>query len=98
MRSFSDAQQRAGEHPRIILLIVQNLWNGSQRDDAVQKLNQGIETYPNDIALLAQMASYLVENRQLTDARQYIERAESIAPSNAAVMQVRRLIAEKLAE
>ena len=95
---LNDAQQRAGEHPRIILLIVQNLWNGSQRDDAVQKLNQGIETYPNDIALLAQMASYLVENRQLTDARQYIERAESIAPSNAAVMQVRRLIAEKLAE
>ncbi len=95
---LSDAQQRAGEHPRIILLIVQNLWNGSRRDDAVQKLNQGIETYPNDIALLAQMASYLIENRQLTDARQYIERAESIAPSNAAVMQVRRLIAEKLAE
>ena len=95
---LNDAQRRAGEHPRIILLIVQNLWNGGQRDDAFQKLNQGIETYPNDIALLAQMASYLIENRQLTDARQYIERAESIAPSNAAVMQVRRLIAQKLAE
>ena len=93
-----ESRERAGEHPRIILGLVQVLWNTGRRDDAVQELNEGIASYPNDIALLTQMASYLIENGQMDDARQFMERAESIAPSNRAVTQMRGLIARKLAD
>ena len=93
-----EGQARAGEHPRITLGLVQALWNGGRRDEAIQQLNDGIASYPNEIVLLAQMASYLIENGQLDDARQYMERAESIAPSSRAVSQLRGLIARKLAE
>ena len=93
-----EGRERAGEHPRLILGSVQVLWNTGRRDDAVQALNDGIGSYPNDVALLTQMAAYLIENGQLEDSRQFMERAESIAPSNRAVAQMRGLIARKLAD
>lgn len=93
-----EGQERASAHPRISLGLAQALWNGGRHDEAVQQLNDGIALYPNEIVLLAQMASYLIENDQLDDARQYVERAESIAPSSRAVLHMRGLIARKLAE
>lgn len=93
-----EGREGAGEHPRIILGLAQVFWNTGRRDVAIEELNAGIASYANDIALLTQMASYLIENGQLDDARRYMERAESIAPSNRAVTQMRGLIARKLAD
>ena len=44
------------------------------------------------------MANYLITNNQFDDARQYIARAEAIAPSHRALSQLRRLVAQKMAE
>ena len=91
---LNDARQQIGEHPRITLSQAQLQWNSQQRDRAIETLNGGIEEFPNDVALLAQMASFLIENGQLSDAKQYVERAESIAPSHRSLWQLKRLIAQ----
>ena len=93
---LQEAGQSAGQHPRISQSLGQLQWRGRQRDAAVATLNRGLELFPSDVGLLSQMAACLIENGQLDDARRYIERAESIAPSHQAVWQLRRLIAEKL--
>ena len=94
---LADAEQKAGEHPRIVRGMTEILWHKNQHDQAVERLNSALQNFPNDIYLLAQMANYLIEHKQLDDARQYIERAESIAPSHGEVWKLRQLIARKLA-
>ena len=96
--ALADAEEAAGEHPRITQGMAEILWRRNQHDQAVEKLNAALQRFPNDIYLLAQMANYLIENEQLDDARQYIERAESIAPSHGEVWKLRQLIARKLAD
>lgn len=93
-----EAEARAGADPQIDLGIAQILWARGEREDAVAELNAALERFPSDINLLAQMASCLIENNQFADARAYIARAESIAPSHRAIWQVRRLVAQKMAE
>lgn len=92
-----EAEQLAGSDPKIDLGIAQILWERNQREDAVSKLNAALERFPRDVYLLAQMANCLIENNQFEDAREYIARAETIAPSHRAIWQVRRLIAQKMA-
>ncbi|MCY3978979.1 MAG: tetratricopeptide repeat protein [Chloroflexi bacterium] len=93
-----EAEQLAGSDPKIDLGLVQILWDRNEREDAVSKLNDALERFPRDVYLLAQMANCLIENNQFEDARQYIARAETIAPSHRAIWQVRRLVAQKMAE
>ena len=95
---LADAEEAAGEHPRITQGMAEILWRRNQHDQAAEKLNAALQRFPNDIYLLAQMANYLIENEQMDDARQYIERAESIAPSHGEVWKLRQLIARKLAD
>ena len=90
---LSEAKDRAGNHARIVLGIAQIQWNRMSRGEAISTLNAGIGEFPNDVSLLAQTASYLIENGQLDDAKQFVERAESIAPSHRALLQLRRFIA-----
>ncbi len=93
-----EAEQLAGSDPKIDLRIVQILWERNEREKAVSKLNAALERFPRDVYLLAQMANCLIENNQFDDARQYITRAETIAPSHRAIWQVRQLVARKMAE
>lgn len=93
---LNEARERAGSHARIVLGLAQIQWTGMLREQAIATLNSGIAEFPNDVALLAQIASYLIENDQLDDARQFVERAESIAPSHGALQQLRRFIAERI--
>lgn len=95
---LSEAKNQAGNHPRIVLGMAQILWKGAMRDEAIVTLNAGIAEFPNDVSLLTQTASYLIENGQLDDAKQFVERAESIAPSHRALMQLRRFIAEHMSD
>ncbi len=93
---LTEAKNRAGNHPRIVLGMAQIQWTRMMRDEAILTLNTGIAEFPNDVSLLAQTASYLIENDQLDDAKQFVERAESIAPSHGALMQLRRFIAASM--
>ncbi|MCY4018358.1 MAG: hypothetical protein OXG39_03025 [Chloroflexi bacterium] len=93
---LSEAKNRAGNHPRIVLGMAQIQWTLVMRDEAILTLNAGIAEFPNDVSLLAQTASYLIENGQLDDAKQFVERAESIAPSHGALIQLRRFIAANM--
>ncbi len=95
---LTEAKNRAGNHPRIVLSMAQIQWTGMMRDEAILRLNAGIAEFPNDVSLLAQTASYLIENGQPDDAKQFVERAESIAPSHGALMQLRRFIAESISD
>ncbi len=94
---LAEAEQAAGEHPRIVQGMVEILWHTNQNDQAIEKLNAALGSFPNDVHLLAQMANYLIDHEQLEDARPYIERAESIAPSHREVWRLRQRIALKLA-
>ncbi len=93
-----EAEERAGPDPQIDLGIARVLWSRKERSEAVSRINSALERFPNDVYLLAQLAAYLIENDQYEDARQYLALAETIAPSHRAIWQVRRLIAQKMAE
>ena len=93
-----EAEERAGPDPQIDLGIAQVLWSRKERSEAVSRINSALERFPNDVYLLAQLAAYLIENDQYEDAREYLALAETIAPSHRAIWQVRRLIAQKMAE
>ncbi len=95
---LEDAERQAGAHPQIDVRLAQILWARKEPDAAMSKLNKGLAAFPSDVNLLAQMANFLIANDQLDDARQYILRAETIAPSHRAIWQVRRLVAQKMAE
>ena len=95
---LSEAEERAGADPQIDLGIARILWSKNERNEAVSRINAALERFPNDVSLLAQLAAYLIENAQYEDARQYLALAETIAPSHRAIWQVRRLIAQKMAE
>ena len=96
MEVLREAQQSAGNHPRLSQSLALLQWRAREPASAIESLNQGLGDFPNDVGLLSQMAAFLVENSQLDDARAYIERAESIAPSHRALWQLRQLIAEKV--
>ena len=91
-----EAAEPAGPDPQLDLGIARILWSQNERDDAISMLNAALERFPNDVYLLMQMASCLIENDQFEDARQYIALAETIAPSHRAILQVRQLIAQKM--
>lgn len=93
-----DAEEQAGAHPQIDLSRAQILWARNEKDGAISSLNKGLAAFPGDVHLLVQMANFLIANEQLQDARQYILRAETIAPSHRAIWQVRRLVAQKMSE
>lgn len=93
-----EAEERADADPQIDLGIARILWSKNERNEAVSRINSALERFPNDVYLLAQLAAYLIENDQYEDARQYLALAETIAPSHRAIWQVRRLIAQKMAE
>ena len=93
-----EAEQRAGVDPQIDLGIAQILWARNERKDAVSQINDALQRFPNDVYLLAQLATYLIENDQLEDARHYVALAETIAPSHRAIWPVRRLVAQKMAQ
>ena len=95
---LNDARQRGGAAPQIELALARIRWASNDREGAISQLNAGLESFPSDIYLLTQMAIYLIANDQLEDARPFIERAESIAPSHRSIWQIRHLIAQKVAQ
>ena len=98
MEVLREAAEHAGPDPQIDLGIARIFWSRNDRNDAISLLNAALERFPNDVFLLMQLASCLIENGQFEDARQYISLAETIAPSHRAIGQVRQLIAQKMAE
>lgn len=95
---LNDARQRAGDAPQIELGLARILWTQGEREQAIGRLNAGLDAFPSDIHLLAQMANYLIANDQLEDARPFIVRAETIAPAHRAIWRVRHLVAQKMAQ
>ena len=91
-------EQEAGAHPQILLGQARIFWSRNHHSEAIAKLNDGLAVFPSDVNLLVQLATYLIANDQLDDAREYIVRAESIAPSHRAIWQVRRLVAQKMSQ
>ena len=95
---LQEAESKAGAHPQIELGLAQILWMRNEQAEAVSKLNTALKLFPGDVYLLIQLATYLIENGQFEDAREYIARAETVAPSHRAIWQVRRLVAQKMAK
>ena len=95
---LTDAEQKAGAHPQIDVESARLQWAGNEKVAAISRLNSGLAAFPDSVGLLVQMASFLIANDQLDDAREFILRAETIAPSHRAIWQVRRLVAKKMAD
>lgn len=95
---LADGENKAGSHPQFQLGQARILWTQRKLNEAIDKLNDGLAAFPFDVNLLVQMATFLIANEQLEDAREYILRAETIAPSHRSIWQVRRLVAQKLSQ
>lgn len=95
---LQEGNTKADASPEILRLIAVVLWKKGKSEDAFTYLNQGIEQFPNDVGLLTQIATFLIENDQLDDARPYIERAEVIAPSHPYLWQIRKMIASNMGD
>lgn len=95
---LQEGNTKADTSPEILRLIAVVLWKKGKSEEAFTYLNQGIGQFPNDVGLLTQIATFLIENDQLDDARPYIERAEVIAPSHPYLWQIRKMIASNLGD
>lgn len=93
---LDDGQENIGKHPRISQLSAQINWKRGKQELALTQLNEALEETPNDIALLAQTARFLIENQQFEDSKRYIERAETIAPSHPEIWNLRKLITDTI--
>ncbi len=93
---LQDAENKAGAHPQVAQGMARIHWARREREAAVAKLNETLESFPRDVSLLAQLANYLIKNGQFDDAREYLLLAESISPSHGAIWQARRLVAQSM--
>jgi len=93
---LAEAAAQAGQAPQLHLATAQILWAQRQEDEAMEQLNAGLQAFPNDLALLAQMARILINHDQLDDARPYLLRIETIAPSHPQLWQLRRMVAQRV--
>ena len=93
---LADAEGNIGKHPRISQVSSSINWRRGDQEIAIQQLNEALKESPNDIALLTQISSFLIENKQFQDSKNYIERAETIAPSHPEVWKLRKLVATNI--
>lgn len=92
---LNDGKDKAGETASLLRLLAVVSWQMNNRETAFTYINKAIQQFPNDVMLLTQIATFLIENNQLNDARPFIERAESINPSHPSLWELRSLIAGK---
>ncbi len=98
MEVMQQAQEVVGVDPQLTLGMVQFLLANQDDAEAMRTLNAGLEATPNDVPLLSQMAMILIAHDKMDEARYYISIAEAIAPSHSAIGQLRRLVAERMAQ
>lgn len=95
---FMDAQEILPDQPIIIDWLARILWHSGEREMAFTYLNRGLAAHPSNVQLLARVGQYLFDSHQLADARAYLGRAEDIDPQNASLNNVKKYIAQKMAE
>lgn len=74
----------------------QDLFAQGQRETAIVKLTQLLSADPNNVDLLVQLATMLIQVTDLTQARQLLQRAAVLAPKRADITYNRAIIAHQL--
>lgn len=87
-----DGQKQAPNHPGLLDLLAENLWDAGEKTLSFEYLNKGLEANPNYVPLLVRAALYLCENGQIENAKPYLARAELIAPRNPVFIEARNFI------
>ncbi|MCB9451799.1 MAG: hypothetical protein H6672_10190 [Anaerolineaceae bacterium] len=91
-----DGQKRIPEHPGILELLAATLWRSDERALAMRYLNKGLTAHPTDVPLLALAGRCLFEDGQDEMAKEFLLRAEAIAPHDPALVDVRAYIAKSI--
>lgn len=93
---ITDAQSVVS-HPALWALGAEILWDSDDSELGIAFLLKGLESYPDNITLLAKMGKFLFESEQMDEARQYLAQAEALATTNHPELQsVKRYIANQL--
>ncbi len=93
-----DTQQKLPDHPEVLRMLTQILWDSGEREVAFQYLNRGLQSFPFDVPLLVQAGRLLFINEQFTESRRYLALAEEIQPRNPNLREVQTYIARQLAD
>ena len=93
-----EAEETLGGNAVLANSIAQVYASVGQPQAAVDKLNEGMAAFPHDANLRLQVATMLIMNGQMDDARDYIAIAEAIDPSHPTLHEVRQLIAQRVAQ
>ncbi|MGJ3237906.1 MAG: tetratricopeptide repeat protein [Anaerolineae bacterium] len=91
-----DAQETFPNDPFILDWIGRILWESDERETAFQYLNMGIQAHPFNVQLIARAGQYLFDNDQFDEARQFLARAEEIAPRHPMLKSVQAYIARQI--
>ena len=95
---ITDAQTHV-QHPALWSLGAEILWDSGDISLGINYLLKGIEMYPDNVALLAQMGKFMFDADQREEARAYLARAEALATTNHPDLQVvRRYIASQMGQ
>ncbi|MAU09679.1 MAG: hypothetical protein CL607_07660 [Anaerolineaceae bacterium] len=91
-----DADKVVEGHPDVMELLSKNFWETGEKELAFEYLNKGLASAPAYVPLLVRAGQMLFDNDQHDDAREFIGRAELIAPRDASLGQLKRHIATTL--
>lgn len=91
-----DVQQEMPDHPGVLDLLGQLLWEADERALAFEYLNRGVATSPLYVPILTRIGRYLFENEQYAESRQFLAYAEDIAPNDPTLSSVRTYIAQRI--
>jgi tetratricopeptide (TPR) repeat protein len=72
-------------------------WESDQHAQAIQTLLDGVEQFPQDGNVYALLARYLFDAEQVEEAREFLRKADYLAPEGALLVQVKNYIGANLA-
>jgi tetratricopeptide (TPR) repeat protein len=96
LETLLDGQRELPDDPDICELLVRVLRDADEDELALENLDIGLTRNPNHVPLLSLAGIYLFEDGQEDDAKNYLARAEAIAPRHPMLLQARALIARML--
>lgn len=72
-------------------------WESDQHEQAIQTLLDGAGQFPQDSNIYALLARYLFDAEQVNEAREFLRKADYLAPEGALLLQVKNYIGANLA-
>jgi len=96
LETLLDGQRELPDDPDICEMLVRVLREAGEDELALENLDVGLSKNPNHVPLLSLAGLYLFEDGQEEVARNYLARAEAIAPRHPTLIQAKAAIARMI--